>query len=147
MSTAPITQQQQNTNGTKPQAPSRPPHHPAVHQAPGFTAVGVLDVTRKPWIVVVEGQTMKTLDATRPDVKGTLTADPIYWPNLAGRWPIMDRADFKATRTAPTWAVMVAQVKAKLLETVVFRYPEDATLVAVWIVGTYFYRLSPSVST
>lgn len=120
------------------------PLHPALHFDPAhqIAAVGVLDTTMRPLLVVRElGQPPRKHDAREWAESGLVYPAPYADPAFAGQWDHQDLERFLRDGAAPGFREMACSVRDALSTYMEFRHPEEASLIACWIVGTYFHRL------
>jgi hypothetical protein len=120
------------------------PVHPALHfdMDKKMASVGVQDANGVTTLIQrgPDG-TVHTLGSVA--VQPLLAPAPLHCPPLANRWSAANRADFTAKPSAYTFGQVVSALR-KTLRTYVDFGQEEATLVACWIVGTYFHPLFPA---
>src|SRR5262245_53163492 len=116
------------------------PIHPALDFTSDTAYVGVYDDKRELWLIAASGTGRQKLKSD------TLTVCPrpcVAPPSeLVGRWKPTDWDAFVADGAAPSIGDTLTRVRDVLGGHVEFPQPEDASLVALWILGTYFHRSS-----
>lgn len=125
-----------------PQAPVSPQvlHlHPALHFDEQFASVGILDYEKKLWIVTSERRLLPSDD---PSIR--LTTPPLIYEGIANKWDIPDLNKFLAGGGVQGVGVTVNWIKEILNHYCQFQYDAEETLIACWIVGTYFHQLFPT---
>ena len=115
--------------------------HPALDIGRKAAFVGIVDHSKKPWVIGYE-PTPKAVryDAGTLTKSGRLVPPPFAYEPLRGRWPESDLEAFLAQPAAPELSELVPIVRQILCHYVEFARPEDATLCACWIVGTYVHQ-------
>jgi len=111
--------------------------HPALHFAETFATVGVLTSDNEVVIVSSDGH---VLPASQFD-SSWLLCPSVAYRGVATRWDASKRDAWVQGTPCPTLGQAVAWVRNVLLHYLELRRPEEASLVACWIVGTYFHRL------
>jgi hypothetical protein len=122
------------------------PRHAALDfdTAAPSAAIVAFDYTGKAVQVVVNDDGVHSWDAMNEHKIGRLAPQPLDIRDLRGRWHPEDRKDFIATANLPEVAPMFAALRDMLRAFIEFRRPEEASLVACWIVGTYVFPLFPA---
>jgi hypothetical protein len=128
------------TDETKPTRPL----HPALHLERDLALVGILDASGKP--VIVLRRTGQLPARVLPRGSGVVESRflhpaPVVYPPLSGRWDAGDVASFCEQGSAPSFADCLVSVREELTRRIEFTRPETASLVACWIVGTYFHPM------
>jgi hypothetical protein len=121
--------------------------HPAQYFDPrrGLASVGIVDEKRQSHLIIVNRDAPPVRqDARQLFREGRAFPEPYAFAPLANRWDPASVDAFLRTPTGPDlWKILTA-VRRTLLRHIEFSRPEDASLVACWVVGTYFYTLFPA---
>ena len=114
--------------------------HPALHFEDDFASVGIIENTTANWVITSDGL---VVPATNP---GSLIIQPppLMYGDLANRWGASDVEEWLKGDLTPSLAQTLNQIRDWLDHYVQFRQPEEASLIACWTLGTYFYPLFPA---
>ena len=122
--------------------------HPALHFEAELASVGIVDAAGKPVLVIRHAGQLPAIHAVKKRDDGRyiieqrpLVPSPAQHGLLAGRWSAADVEAFIKDGTAPTFAQLLNQIRTELRRQIEFARPEAASLVALWIAGTYFHPL------
>ena len=109
--------------------------HPALHFEDEFATVGIIEHTAAQWVITSDGL---VVPATNP---GSLIVQPppLMYGDLANRWMASDVEGWLKGDLTPSFAHTLNQIRYWVDYFVEFRQPEEASLVACWTLGTYFY--------
>jgi hypothetical protein len=116
--------------------------HPALFFDPtrGIASVGVFDSKGEPFLVIMEDG-----KARRLDTFSNVHPAPMKYPPLAGRWDPKDVDAFLREPTDGGDFHSVLYITQWYLERFIeFVEPAHSTLVACWVIATYFYPLFPA---
>src|SRR5215472_17582618 len=108
--------------------------HPALHVDPEGVMVGLITETGD-YQIYSSAQRQYSLE----QLKDQLLFVPRPYPDLVGRWPTPDAARFIVSGTAPTLAEVVVVTIKLLRDAMEFPKTEQAILVALWGIATYFF--------
>lgn len=141
-----------NTNGAAGEAQKRPKAaahkfptlHPALNFGHGWAAVGIEDETGKAWLIGSDAAQVKELNAKAQFDQGRVSPAPYDHRPHRGRWARADVEAFLTNPSGPTFGEALACVRERLLRFAEFKRVEDATVIACWIIGTYFYLIFPA---
>ncbi len=110
--------------------------HPALHLEEGWVSVGIKDQRGDGHIVA---ETRRIYDAEA--IKDNLWPRPMPYPGLAARWPDEDLRTFMEGEKSPTFGEIVNLIISRARATLELPRSEHYSLLAAWVVGTYFHRL------
>jgi len=66
---------------------------------------------------------------------------PSQYAGVRGRWDAADIAAFVGSGFAPSFTDLLIRVRDELTRHIEFAHPKTASLIACWVVGTYFHPL------
>ncbi len=110
--------------------------HPALHMEESFVSVGILD-QQGTWRIVTGSRQIYEAGA----IKDALRPDPMDYPDLAWRWCEEDIQAFLKTGNCPGFGEILAAIIGRARAVLELPRTEHYTLLAVWIVATYFHPL------
>ncbi len=114
--------------------------HPALHFEKEWAAVGLVTLSEGgDWECLLITSDRKLYLAR--DVVGALRVAAFPYRDLVGRWPEDDLRAFLQGEPPPSFAEVLALLTAKVRELLDLRRPEEAPLLAVWSLATYFFPL------
>jgi hypothetical protein len=126
-------------------------YHPALFFDPswGIASVGIVDSRGRPFLIILEnGKPPRQKDTADAFNSGDVNPAPVKYPPLANRWDPEDLTQFLQD-PATGWDFLgfrsvLTLIRDELEHYVDFLEPAHATLVACWIMATYFYPLFPA---
>lgn len=113
--------------------------HPALHFEGNFASVGIVGYEGRFWVVTSDRQII-SLD--QQDL--FLETPSLAYPGIANRWDVHDLNDWLATGQSPSFGELVQWIKDVIAHFCELEYEEQASLIACWIMGTYFHQLFPA---
>ncbi len=114
--------------------------HPALHFEEEWAAVGLIKLSeggeRECLLVTSERKHHRA-----KEMAPALRVAPFPYRDLVGRWPEDALHAFLQGESEPSLAQVLALLVAKVRELLDLRRPEEAPLLAVWSMATYFFPL------
>lgn len=113
--------------------------HPALYFEDNFASVGIVDNAGEFWVMTSDRQIF-SLD--QQDL--LLETSPLAYRGIANRWNVDDLNDWLANDQYPSVGETVTWIKEVIAHFCELEYVEQASLIACWIMGTYFHQLFPA---
>lgn len=124
------------------------PLHPALDfdSQAGRASVGIVDQQGKAWLIIREEDKptrlrIRKVDAEIEHMEGRIYPAPYVAPSLADRWDGSDRDSFLSQPKIPSLRGTAAHIRRVLLDHLELKRPEEASLITLWIIGTYLAPL------
>lgn len=114
--------------------------HPALHFDDEVAALGILENPQTGWIITSD----RLLIPVSSPGSLVLHPPPLIYGDLANRWQMADVAVFLGGDPAPSFTHTLSTIRYWIEHYVELRQTEEATLIACWTLGTYFYPLFPA---
>jgi hypothetical protein len=122
-----------HTNGTR-------KVHPALDFLGDCAVVGIVNWEGHACQVTSTRQQYSFEDAK----KGAFAVAPLEYQGIAGRWDADDLQKFLDGAPGPTFGAVLRDTRDLITRYLELRRPQEASLVACWVVGTYFFPLFPA---
>src|SRR5262249_47982671 len=114
--------------------------HPALYFEGGFASVGVLDTSRRGWLVMASGDEREKHELQQY-AHEALRVSPLVYDGLIDRWRTDAVEHFLAAGSVASFGSVLAAAVSTVEDHLDLQRPEDSVIVAVWSVATYFFPL------
>src|SRR5262249_42548847 len=114
--------------------------HPALYFEGGFASIGILDASRRGWLVMASGDDREKYELQQYAPEA-LRVPALVYDGLIDRWRTDAVERFLAEGSVASVGSVLAAAGSTVEDHLVLQRPEDAVIVAVWAVATYFFPL------
>src|SRR5688500_12355921 len=109
--------------------------HPALCFLGDSAQEGIIDLDYQGWIV---DSSREQRSAAELNTRGSFTVAPLAYEGVVGRWDEDDLKRFLTGESGPTVGKVLRDMMEIINHYVTLKRPQEAGLVACWVVGTYF---------